>query len=60
MAAVAAASKLIASLLYGVHAHDPATMLLAVAALGLVCLIAAWIPARRACRLDPMTALREE
>jgi predicted permease len=60
IAAVAAASKLIASLLYGVHAHDPATMLLAVAALGLVCLIAAWIPARRACRLDPMTALREE
>jgi predicted permease len=60
MAVVAAASKLIASLLYGVHPHDPATMILAVAVLGLVCLIAAWIPARRACRLDPMAALREE
>ena len=60
MAAVAASSKLIASLLYGVPPNDPATMLLAVTALGLVCALAAWIPARRASRLDPMAALREE
>jgi predicted permease len=60
LAVVAAASKLLVSLLYGVKEHDPATMVLAVAALGLVCAIAAWIPARRASRLDPMTALREE
>jgi putative ABC transport system permease protein len=57
---VAAASKLIVSLLYGVKEHDSTTMVLAVAALGVVCATAAWIPARRACRLDPMTALREE
>jgi predicted permease len=60
MAAVAASSKLIASLLYGVHPNDPSTMIGAVLTLALVCIAAAWIPARRASRLDPMTALREE
>jgi ABC-type antimicrobial peptide transport system permease subunit len=60
IAAVVASSKLIASLLYGVRANNPATMLLAVVALALVCAAAAWIPARRATRLDPMAALREE
>jgi predicted permease len=53
-------SKLIASLLYGVKANDPSTMVLAIAALAAVCAAAAWIPARRATRLDPMAALREE
>lgn len=60
IAAVLASSKLIASLLYGVKPHDPATMFLAILLLALVCAIAAWIPARRASRLDPMAALREE
>lgn len=60
LAAAAASSKVIASLLYGVRPHDPATMLLAIAAPALVCAAAAWIPARRASRLDPMAALREE
>jgi ABC-type antimicrobial peptide transport system permease subunit len=60
IAAVVASSRLIASLLYGGRANNPATMLLAVVALALVCAAAAWIPARRATRLDPMAALREE
>jgi ABC-type antimicrobial peptide transport system permease subunit len=60
IAAVALSSKLIASLLYGVRPNNPATLLEAVAALALVCIAAAWIPARRASRLDPMVALREE
>ena len=60
IAAVMASSKLIASLLYGVRPNDPSTMSLAILVLALVCGIAAWIPARRASRLDPMVALREE
>src|SRR5262249_25950295 len=59
-AAVIALSKLIASLLYGVRPRDPAALFLPVAALAVVCAIAAWIPARRASRLDPVAALREE
>ncbi len=58
--AVAVSSKLIASLLYGVKPNDPAMMFAAVAVLALVCAVAAWLPARRASRLDPMVALREE
>lgn len=60
IAAVIAASKLLTSLLYEVRPNDPATMVMAVVTLGLVCGFAAWLPARRACRLDPMVALREE
>jgi ABC-type antimicrobial peptide transport system permease subunit len=60
IAAVAASSKLIASLLYGVRPNDPLMMVAAVGALASVCAAAAWIPARRASRLDPMVALREE
>jgi putative ABC transport system permease protein len=60
IAGIAASSKLIASLLYGVHPNDPKMILAAVLALALVCAVAAWIPARRASRLDPLVALREE
>jgi|CZKS01.1.fsa_nt_gi hypothetical protein len=44
----------------GVTPHDPATLAMAVAALALAALAASYLPARRAARLDPMTALREE
>lgn len=55
-----AAARLIASFLYGVKPHDVGTML-AVTALLLICgLIAAYVPARRASRVDPMKALRSE
>jgi len=60
IAAVVASSKLIESLLYGVRPNDPGTIVASVAALAAVCASAAWLPARRASRLDPMTALREE
>jgi len=46
--------------LYGVTPYDPATLAAAVIALIGVTLLAAWIPARRAARLDPMAALRLE
>jgi len=53
-------SRMLASFLYGVKPHDLAT-LTGVTALLLVCgLVAAYVPARRASRVDPMEALRSE
>lgn len=45
---------------FGIGPNDPATMGAAIAVLLVGALAAAWIPARRAMRVDPMTALREE
>jgi predicted permease len=55
-----AASRLIDSRLYGVAPQDPLTLALATLLLLLVALSAAYVPARRASRLDPMVALRQE
>lgn len=53
-----AASKLIASLLYGTAPSDPITFAGMVLLLGLMALLAGYIPARRASRIEPMIALR--
>jgi ABC-type antimicrobial peptide transport system permease subunit len=53
-----ATSRLVVSRLYGVAPQDPATIAAAAALLLLVALTAAWLPARRASRLDPIAALR--
>ncbi len=52
--------RFISSLLYGVVPHDPGVTTLAIALLGMVAVLAAWIPARRAVKIDPMEALRYE
>ncbi|MCW5971638.1 MAG: ABC transporter permease [Blastocatellales bacterium] len=53
-------TRLMESLLFGVSAHDPATLGVAGLILMAVALAACWIPARRAMRVDPMIALRYE
>jgi putative ABC transport system permease protein len=54
------AGRLIKSLLFGLEASNPATLTLAAVVLCTSAIFAAYLPARRAAKMDPMTALREE
>ncbi|HZD96104.1 MAG TPA: FtsX-like permease family protein, partial [Candidatus Sulfotelmatobacter sp.] len=60
IALIAASTRLIASRLYGLSTLDPLTIVAAVCLFGIVAAMAAFIPALRAARVSPLTALRHE
>ncbi len=60
VAVALAAGKLVASLLYGMRPNDPVELAAASGVLAAAIAVAAYLPARRAARLDPMSALRED
>ena len=55
-----AATRLLNSLLFGIGASDPITFIAIVLLVSAVAFVAAWLPARRATRVDPIIALRAE
>jgi predicted permease len=55
-----AGTRLIAGMLFSVGAADPPTFAMVAIGLFLVAVLAGWLPARRATRVDPMVALRAE
>jgi ABC-type antimicrobial peptide transport system permease subunit len=55
----ASTASMMASLLYGVRPHDPAVFLIVPLLLFAVAVLASYLPAQRATKVDPMIALRE-
>ena len=55
-----AATPVLAEFLYGVKSHDPLTLVMVASLLMAITLLASYVPARRATRIDPMRTLRDE
>jgi ABC-type antimicrobial peptide transport system permease subunit len=55
-----AIGTLLSRVLYGISPIDPAMLVGVPAVLSCVALVACWVPARRAARVDPVTAMRAE
>jgi putative ABC transport system permease protein len=53
-------SRVLLTLLYGITATDPPTILMVTIVLAFVAFLACWWPARRASSVDPMVALRSQ
>jgi ABC-type antimicrobial peptide transport system permease subunit len=60
IAASLAAGRLVQSLVYGIKPTDPAVLATTTTILAIAAALAAWLPAQRAARMDPMSALRDE
>ncbi len=60
LAIAVAASRMLASMLFEVRPNDPLVYLSVAVLLGAVALVAGYVPARRASRIDPLSAIRQE
>jgi len=60
IAGAIASARLLTTLLYSVEPSDPGVLTGIAAILGVTAAAACWMPARRAARVDPLVALREE
>jgi putative ABC transport system permease protein len=60
LSAAYALAKLFSSVLYGVPTNDPITFAFVPVFLGTIALVACWLPARRASRINPQIVLRYE
>jgi putative ABC transport system permease protein len=52
--------RLMTSMVYAIRPNDPVTFLIVAILVGAISILAAYIPARRAARIEPLVALREE
>jgi putative ABC transport system permease protein len=60
VAASAATNRLLVSQLWRTSPHDPVTLVLVIATIAIIGVLACWVPARRAIRVEPIEALRHE